>query len=202
MLDYGCGYGDLTYAMSTTHSVEGTDFDADRIAFALQQYPALRFQVCTADRLPYPGQSFDIVVSMVVIHFVPHPAFHIRETGRVLKKGGYLILGCQTLPYVRDFLRRLGVRVPSPTKVWVRSKSVINALLEHGGFVLQRTGWFYDPLFTRYTNVMAVVTDLINQTLCLLRVRKTWTYFILLARKTPLRASAPRRDATLAPRSQ
>jgi SAM-dependent methyltransferase len=187
VLDYGCGYGDLSYAMSATHSVEGTDVDAERVAFAREQYPALPFQVCAADRLPYPDQSFDIVVSMVVIHFVPDPVQHIREANRVLKKDGHLILGCQSPPYVRDFLRRLAGRGPSPTtptNLWIRSEAVIDALLEHNGFVREGYGWFYDPPFTRSTSVMAVVIGLINQTLCLLRVRKTSTYFAVLARKT------------------
>jgi SAM-dependent methyltransferase len=187
VLDYGCGYGDLTYAMSATHPAEGADVDTDRITFAREQHPELSFQLCTIDKLPHPDESFDIVVSMVVIHFVPDPVQHIREARRVLKKNGRLILGCQSPPYVRDFLRRLAGRGPSPTtpsNLWIRSRTVISGLLEQEGFVQEGSGWFYDPPFARCRSPMAVVVDLINLALCLLRVRKTSTYFALLARRT------------------
>jgi 2-polyprenyl-3-methyl-5-hydroxy-6-metoxy-1,4-benzoquinol methylase len=40
VLDYGCGYGDLAFAMSQTHVVVGVDADSGRIDFARQEYPS------------------------------------------------------------------------------------------------------------------------------------------------------------------
>ena len=40
VLDYGCGWGDITFAISRTHpDVRGVDVDPQRVAFAAAQYP-------------------------------------------------------------------------------------------------------------------------------------------------------------------
>src|SRR5262245_34773268 len=67
--DYGCGYGDLTYAISRTHRVRGVDLDPERVAFARCEYAPLEFQVCAPDDAPFPDASFDVVASIVVVNF-------------------------------------------------------------------------------------------------------------------------------------
>src|SRR5262249_29251413 len=46
VLDFGCGYGDLTAAIARTHPVQGVDVDPERIAFAAREYSPLQFSVC------------------------------------------------------------------------------------------------------------------------------------------------------------
>src|SRR6516225_1860816 len=59
VLDFGCGYGDLAYAIAQTHSVEGVDVDPDRVAFAAHEYAPIPFSRCDPAKLPFPDQSFD-----------------------------------------------------------------------------------------------------------------------------------------------
>src|SRR5262249_12442900 len=153
VLDYGCGYGDLTYAIAQTHPVQGVDVDPQRVAFAEREYAPLRFRRCAPDRLSFPDGSFDIVVSVAVIHFVPDPVQHLREARRVLRDGGHLLMACINLHVVRNALRRLRGRGDEPTRVWVRSQADIRALLEREGFQVEAESYFYDPPFEGWRNL-------------------------------------------------
>ncbi|MBN1296621.1 class I SAM-dependent methyltransferase [bacterium] len=68
------------------------------------------------ERLPFPGDVFDHVICTQVLEHVPEPDVILRELGRVLKPGGYLLLtaplgfGEHQIPY--DYFRytRYGLR--------------------------------------------------------------------------------------------
>lgn len=48
--------------------------------------------VATADRLPFPDASFDVVVTTEMLEHDPSPWLSLAEIGRVLRPGGRLIL--------------------------------------------------------------------------------------------------------------
>lgn len=45
-----------------------------------------------ADKIPFPDDCFDIVVSTASIHHWKHPAIALNEVYRVLKEGGYALI--------------------------------------------------------------------------------------------------------------
>jgi ubiquinone/menaquinone biosynthesis C-methylase UbiE len=51
-----------------------------------------QFEVASADRLPFPGDTFDAVTSRFGVMFFPSPVDAVREMLRVLKPGGKLAL--------------------------------------------------------------------------------------------------------------
>src|SRR5262245_62388255 len=53
VLDYGCGYGDLAFAMSQEHEVSGIDMDPERVEFAQQEYETIEFQNRSVENAPY-----------------------------------------------------------------------------------------------------------------------------------------------------
>src|SRR5262249_21182498 len=50
------------------------------------------FEVAFADHLPFPGNTFDAVVSRFGVMFFPSPVDAVREWLRVLKPGGRIAL--------------------------------------------------------------------------------------------------------------
>jgi ubiquinone/menaquinone biosynthesis C-methylase UbiE len=169
--------------MSRTHDVRGVDVDPERVAFAAREYAPIDFTQCPEDHLPFPDQSFDNVTSVVVIHFVPDPLLYLRETHRVLKDGGHLLIACKNVPLVRDFFRGLLGRGPSPTNLWVPSKAEMRHLLGQEGFQVEAETWFYDPPFDSWKKLGGACIGVIEQMLSLCRVRRTCGYYVFLARK-------------------
>ena len=54
--------------------------------------PGAEFVAGSADKLPYPDESFDIVTCSQSFHHYPYPEKAMREAWRVLKNGGLYIL--------------------------------------------------------------------------------------------------------------
>jgi ubiquinone/menaquinone biosynthesis C-methylase UbiE len=183
VLDYGCGYGDVTQAISKTHSVQGVDVDPERVAFAAREYAPIQFTRCDPGRLSFPDQSFDIVASIVVIHFVPDPIQHLLEARRVLGDNGYLLIACGNVQKVRTAFRRLLGRGEEPTKLWLRPEPDVRKLLQDHGFQIEADGYFYDPPFEGWKNLGDVIVGMVQQLLSLCRVRTTCNFFLFLARK-------------------
>lgn len=92
VIDIGCGTGHLAGAAAVRMpcaDVLGVDLSAAYLAHARSLYPdpRIRFTVgdaCTLDAAP---ASFDAVLSMLVLHFVPRTTDAIAEMRRVAKPG-------------------------------------------------------------------------------------------------------------------
>ena len=99
VLDVGCGDGTLALACweSGTAQVAGLDLDTRMItraaAFAAQHQAAIGYTVGRADTLPFGDKSFDLVVSVAMLTFVPEADRVVREMARVLRPGGRLVIG-------------------------------------------------------------------------------------------------------------
>lgn len=185
VLDYGCGFGDLTYAISQTHSVCGVDLDPDRVAFAAREYHPLEFKTCTAEDAPYPDASFDVVTSIVVLNFLPDASGYLRSVRRLLRPNGHLILACKNLPRVQNWFRGLlGIGPASPNaNFYDRSRASVRELLRNEKFEVEREGHFYDPPLMSWKNSKDVVVGTVEQLLSLLRIRETANYFLVVAKK-------------------
>jgi ubiquinone/menaquinone biosynthesis C-methylase UbiE len=94
-LEIGCGVGAAARSMAETCGLEvtGVDVDPDQIR-AAQTGPEnrnLHFAVMDAAKLDFPDAQFDLVVTTKTLHHVEDRQAAIREMGRVLKPGGYLV---------------------------------------------------------------------------------------------------------------
>lgn len=98
ILDIGCGIGGPAFEMARTHgaNVVGIDLEAPLIARAQESAMALgldercSFQTVEAGPLPFPDESFDIVISSGAFTQIKDKAGILGEAYRVLRPGGYL----------------------------------------------------------------------------------------------------------------
>ena len=99
VLDAGCGTGrNLVYMLRQGFDLWATDRDPAAVAaaraLAAHLFPRLspdRFGVELVERLPFPDQSMDVVISNAVLHFArddQHFDAMVREMWRVLAPGG------------------------------------------------------------------------------------------------------------------
>jgi SAM-dependent methyltransferase len=108
-VDVGCGTGALTSAVldqAVPRSIVGIDPSAAFVEHAAAHVRDSRasFRVGEAGHLPVPDESADVVVSGLVLNFVPDPAAAAREMRRVLVPGG--VVGCYVWDYA-DGMRML-----------------------------------------------------------------------------------------------
>ena len=92
VLDVGCGTGSLTFAVSAradVKTIRGIDLSPAYIDYAKRRNSDSRveFQVGDACALPFPDRSFDRVLSLLVLHFVPEAERAIAEMRRVARPG-------------------------------------------------------------------------------------------------------------------
>jgi len=101
VLDAGCGGGrNLVYLLRQGYDVIGADADpaavdhVRRLAASLAPaLPATSFVVAPVERMPFPDNAADVVLSSAVLHFARDDAQFdamVREMWRVLKPGGML----------------------------------------------------------------------------------------------------------------
>jgi 2-polyprenyl-3-methyl-5-hydroxy-6-metoxy-1,4-benzoquinol methylase len=165
LLDYGCGWGDITWAMARTHpDLHAVDVDVDRVAYARTEFSPLEFSVCRPDGLDFPDQSFDVVASVVVLPFVPDDQAYLDEIRRVLRPGGHLVLASKVCPALRHAWHMLGGHPErsreSSTGLRTHTSDDLRMLLQRNGFhTLHRSG-FHDPPFQSRKNA----GDLLNST--------------------------------------
>ena len=98
LLDVGTGTGRMMqlFAASAVRAV-GVDASREMLAMARANLDRARLQNCTLRsgdmyRLPWPGDSFDVVVIHMVLHFADQPAQAVAEAARVLRPGGRLLV--------------------------------------------------------------------------------------------------------------
>lgn len=99
VLDLGCGTGTLAVMVKQKHpsaEVAGLDADPDMLKVARykssQAKAPVKFDVGFTNNLPYPDQTFDRVLSSIMIHHLktPDKKKTAQEVFRVLKPGGQL----------------------------------------------------------------------------------------------------------------
>lgn len=99
VLDVACGTGVVARLASQqvgdTGSVAGLDVNPGMLAVARSVTPAgtpIEWHEASAEAMPLPDASFDVVLCQMGLQFVPDKHAALREMWRVLVQGGRLIL--------------------------------------------------------------------------------------------------------------
>ena len=130
VLDIGCGNG---YIMGNlkANSVIGIDQCFEMLA----QGNNKNFLCADAENLPFPKDSFDAVYSVDLLEHIPNPDIMVKESSRVLKDNGKLIIITPNgdLGWFLEILDRLKLKTPEGPHKFLRFNE-LRRLLENGNF--------------------------------------------------------------------
>ncbi len=91
-LDAGCGPGFVAASAKLLGAaVEGIDFAEGMIQQAKDQFPDIHFSVADVENLPAKDETFDAVLSNIVLFHVTDPEKAMSEACRVLKPNGRFV---------------------------------------------------------------------------------------------------------------
>lgn len=94
-LDIGCASGYMISQIATLYPQSeyfGIDVYDKAISYARKHYLHIKFQVASADKLPFKNNSFDLIICYETIEHVEHPLECLKEMRRILNKDGTVIL--------------------------------------------------------------------------------------------------------------
>ncbi|MSU75591.1 MAG: class I SAM-dependent methyltransferase [Candidatus Magasanikbacteria bacterium] len=97
-LDVACGTGEIIYRLAREFpetQFDGVDFTTGMIKKAQEKTRALHnvsFQEADVAILPFPDNSFDVILCSDAFHHLPQPEIVLKEVNRILKKGGLFLL--------------------------------------------------------------------------------------------------------------
>ena len=93
VLEIGSGRGTLLAELRSRElEVIGLETSEERINEAHVRYPGLPIWQTTGTTLPFPDESFDLVVSFDVFEHIPDSDAHLSEVRRVLTRSGWYLL--------------------------------------------------------------------------------------------------------------
>ncbi len=89
ILDVGCGTGYFAEKFLSKYDVTGVDISEEMIKYA--QTRMKEAVQADAQNMPFPDNTFDIVIARSLLHHLPDPKQGVKEIKRVLKRGGKVI---------------------------------------------------------------------------------------------------------------
>lgn len=130
VLEIGCGLGAFAELLAERGaSLVAADFSpaaVEQAAERLRGYDDATAIVADIEALPFPDESFDLVVSLETLEHVPHPPRGLAELVRVTRLGGRLIVTSPNyfslMAVSRVLLRLVGKRyteIGQPVNKWV-----------------------------------------------------------------------------------
>ncbi len=91
ILDVGCGTGTMLTYLAAFGRTEGVDIDEEAIGYCRER-GLQNVRLGEAANLPFADGTFDLVTALDVIEHLEDDVAALREVGRVLRPGGYLLV--------------------------------------------------------------------------------------------------------------
>ena len=147
-LDIGCGIGAMHPALvGRVGRLDAVDLSSDAIQTAKSANQGVEYQAYDGGRLPYADGTFDMTLTVCVMHHVPPDdwAAFVAEAWRVTRPGG-LFAVFEHNP-VNPLTRLAVLRCPFDHDAVLLRPRKVTQLLEHQGFVpVEREFLFFVPL--------------------------------------------------------
>ncbi len=152
ILDAGCGGGrNIVYFLRNGFNVFGVDQNQDAVDYVSNLSETIapnnqteNFQLSTVEKMPFPNEKFDIVISCAVLHFADdekHFNAMFDEMWRVLKPSGILFvrlasdIGIENL--VENVSGRRFILPDGSERFLVNEKMLIDKIGEIGGILIE-----------------------------------------------------------------
>jgi len=107
VLDVGCGNGNLINGINSKAKIQayGVDISPKMIEECRSRYANVNFEISTGEELNFEDSSFDFLTICCVLHHLNNPQNFFSEANRVLRAGGFLVVGEPWFPFgVRHFV--------------------------------------------------------------------------------------------------
>lgn len=137
ILDVGCGTGRLLRGLEAAFPgarLEGVDAASEMVAQAQATLPEgsrIRLRQATAEKLPFPDASFDLVFSSMTFHHWADQRAGIKEVARVLTPSGRWLLADFVATGLMRYVRRLFRLRKFP------DRSVLDPMLAEAGLTVE-----------------------------------------------------------------
>jgi ubiquinone/menaquinone biosynthesis C-methylase UbiE len=115
LLDVGCGTGHhLAQLRDRGFEVAGVDGSPEMLEHARALNPGSDIRQSDVECLPFPDASFDVVLCIEVLRYLPSPVRSIAEMARVLKPGGLCLATAAPLLNLNGYwaVNRVATLVP------------------------------------------------------------------------------------------
>lgn len=138
-LEVGCGLGYfIKVAKEKGANIYGIDIGKNLVDRCQKVVPG-KYQVGSAEKLPYKDNYFDIVLCTEVIEHTPHPSKSISELIRVVKPKGIVIITTpnklyKPLFYILSFFK---IRPYQGVENWLSVKELKSTILKNRGRIIK-----------------------------------------------------------------
>lgn len=111
VLDVATATGNTAFALARhVRQVVGVDLTPEMLAVARSEAQGrgltnVSFQEGDAEHLPFPDHSFDLVICRIAAHHFPDVAAFCRESARLLRPGGRLLVVDNVVPETKELDR-------------------------------------------------------------------------------------------------
>jgi ubiquinone/menaquinone biosynthesis C-methylase UbiE len=123
LADVGCGSGLVSQdLLALGYDVTGVDISEGMVANA-RKIPGLKLGIGDVENLPFADASFDNLICLGVISYVPDERKALAELRRVLKPGGRLVLAVRNKLEAAILLDPIGILVKICRKIHRRFSS-------------------------------------------------------------------------------
>jgi SAM-dependent methyltransferase len=161
ILEAGCGLGRVVKYLSDLgfKNVYGVEIDKDSVCFLNQNFPELNVVCADLLQLPYPKESFDVVLSYGVIeHFPGGPDAPLKAMYDVLKPGGIAVITVPSFNFLRRWQYRLSfldIRKINFIRKFFGKKLLYRNRKKYSYFIDPQYGNFFEFRFTprQYENI-------------------------------------------------
>ena len=148
LIEFGCGAGFYTKVLAENASrVIATDLSDEMLAVArtqLKDWQNVTVEKADCEKTDFSDGQFDCVFMANLVHIIENPSIALRESYRILKNGGLLLIVDYTGYGMKRFeLMKLGIRAmrkwhkPAPHAKGNLSPDKLRSLVESTGFKVE-----------------------------------------------------------------